>query len=49
MIPPITLGDVYDLFVRGLIAVRQIFPLPFSRIHLKIKRLVHFTRHDVVM
>ncbi len=22
MIPPITLGDVYDLFVRGLIAVR---------------------------
>jgi hypothetical protein len=24
-------------------------PLPFSRIPLKIKRLVHFTCHDVVM
>jgi len=29
--------------------VSQVFPLPFSRIPLNIKRLVHFTRHDVVM
>jgi hypothetical protein len=28
----------------GLASLRQIFPLPFSRIPLKIKRLVHFTR-----
>src|SRR5262249_48418663 len=30
-------------------SVRQVFPLPFSHIPLNIKRLVHFTRYDVVM
>jgi Rhodopirellula transposase DDE domain len=29
--------------------IKTNLPLPFSRIPLNIKRLVHFTRHDVVM
>ena len=38
-----------DMLAEPMRIAKQVFPLPFSHIPLNIKRLVHFTRHDVVM
>jgi hypothetical protein len=44
----LTMHAQHDLIEVPLV-LWQVFPLPFSHIPLNIKRLVHFTRHDVVM